>query len=335
MSTKLLLAGDLGATNTKLAFYSVEEGLFQEKHKATFVNKDFNSFDDLLEDYLNRHQQELCGICLGIAGIVDNNKVNITNLGWDINGDVLKDRCDLEGVWLLNDLEALCYAVLHLPDEELEVIRPGNKVENAPIAVIAPGTGLGEGFLIWDGKKYQAISMEGGHTDFGPTNDRQVNLWRYLHKKGIRVSYESVCSGIGIPNLYRFLRDEGYAKEENWLRDEMDQADDLPPVIFNTALDSNKTSALCDMTVDLFVEILAAEAGNLALKTLSMGGIFIGGGIPPRILSWLKKESFLDGIDNKDPHRELIEKIPVKVIKHPTANLIGAAYFGFQELGGE
>lgn len=332
MSTEYLLAGDIGATNTKLAFYSAEKGLFQPIHRTAFENKDYKNFDDMLTDYLEQHQEEFSGICLGIAGPVVNNTVNITNLGWIIDGGELKERYQLQGVWLLNDLKALSYAVLNLPDEQLEVIRSGNQVENAPVAVIAPGTGLGEGFLIWDGNKYQAISTEGSHVDFGPTNDRQEKLLSYLRKKGIRVTYERVCSGIGIPNLYEFLKEEGYAEEEDWLREEIEKSDDLPPVIFNTAVDRSKVSPLCDLTVELFVEILGAEAGNLALKTLSRGGIFIGGGIPPRILSWLKKDSFLRAIDDKDPHHDLISEFPVKVIMNPIANLIGAAFYGLQEM---
>jgi len=333
MSTKFLLAGDLGATNTRLAYYSTDKDLFHPVHETTLENKDYQSFDDLLDNYLGLYQVDFDGICLGIAGPVVKNTVNITNLGWDIDGDDLKKRFKLQGVWLLNDLKALSYGVLNLPDEELEVIRAGNSVETAPIAVIAPGTGLGEGFLIWDSKKYQAVSTEGGHSDFGPTNDMQVKLVKYLHQKGIRASYERVCAGVGIPNLYEFLRDEDYAEEPAWLRDEIEQADDMPPVIFGVALDGTKDCEICKMTVDLFVDILAAEAGNLAIKTLAQGGIFIGGGIPPRILPWLRKEEFLKTIDDKDPHQELMSRIPVKVILNPIANLIGAAFYGLQELG--
>ena len=332
MCVSFLLAGDIGATNTRLAFYSADKGLFLPQYETTHENKNFNSFDGLLETYLKQHQVDFSGICLGIAGPVVNNKVNITNLDWDIDGDDLKHKHNLQGAWLLNDLEALSYAVLNLPDEELEVIRTGTKVDEAPIAVIAPGTGLGEGFLIWDGKKYQAVSSEGGHTDFGPTNDIQENLVKYMHKNGIRASYERVCAGIGIPNLYRFLRDEGYAEEPDWLRDKIARAEDMPPVIFDAAIDGKKDCMICKMTVDLFVEILGAEAGNLALKTLAQGGIFIGGGIPPKILPWLKKETFLNAIDNKDPHQALMSQMPVKVILNPIANLIGAAFYGLQEL---
>jgi glucokinase len=333
MSAKLLLAGDIGATNTKLAFYSADQGLFKPMHETPFENKDYQSFDDLLADYLRKFDLDFSGICLGIAGPVVGNTVDITNLDWFIDGDKLKKNYSLDGVWLLNDLKALSYAVLNLPDKELEVIRQGTPVEKAPVAVIAPGTGLGEGFLVWDGKKYLAVSTEGGHTDFGPVNEIQEKLVRYLHGKGIRVSYERVCAGIGIPNLYDFLKDEGYAAEPDWLREELDQAEDIPPVIFNTALNEDQESELCDLTVELFVDILGQEAGNLALKTLARGGIYVGGGIPPRILPWLKKERFLKAIDSKDPHNALMSEIPVKVIMHPTANLVGAAFFGLQELG--
>lgn len=332
MTVSFLLAGDVGATNTRLAYYSTEKGFLHPIHETAFENKDFKSFDDLLNEFLTVSPVDFSGICLGIAGPIINNSVNVTNLGWNINGDELKQRFNLKGVWLINDLKALSYAVLNLRDEELQVIREGKPVDRAPIAVIAPGTGLGEGFLVWDGKKYQAVSSEGGNADFGPTNDNQEKLLSYLRKKGIRVSYERVCSGLGIPNLYDFLKEEGYAEEPAWLKDEIDQIDDMPPVIFGNALDNEKDCALCKMTVDLFVEILGAEAGNLALKTLAQGGIYIGGGIPPRILPWLKRETFLDAIDNKDPYQNLLSQIPVKVIMNPMANMIGAAFVGLQEL---
>ena len=326
------MAGDIGATNTRLAFYSADKGLFQPQYETIHENKDFKNFDDLLKNFLKQHRVEFNGICLGIAGPVVNNKVKITNLDWDIDGEYLKHKHNLQGVWLLNDLKALSYAVLNLPNENLEIIRKGNKIDEAPIAVIAPGTGLGEGFLIWDGCKYQALSSEGGHTDFGPTNIIQEGLLKYLHQKGIRASYENVCAGLGIPNLYAFLRDEGYSEEPDWLREEIARADDMPPVIFNAAVDEKKDCQICKMTVDLFVEILGAEAGNLVLKTLARGGIYIGGGIPPRITPWLKKADFLKAIDNKEPHQELMAQIPVKVILHPAANLIGAAFYGLQEM---
>lgn len=332
MSKDLLLAGDIGATKSNLAFFSSKEELNNPLAEENLQNKDFDNFEQLIESYLESAKQDFKVICLGIAGPVIDNRVQITNLPWVIDGSVLQERFNLQGAWLLNDLQALSYAVPILPDKDLEIIKQGKPIDRAPIAVIAPGTGLGEAFLTWEGERYQDNSTEGGHTDFGPTNERQVRLLEYLLKSQERVSYENVCSGIGIPNLYRFLRDEGYAPEPDWLGKEISAVDDVTPVIFSTALDKNKDSVLCDMTIDLFVEILGAEAGNLALKTLAKGGIFIGGGLPPRILPWLKKDTFLKAIYNKSPHTELLSQIPVKIILNPKANLIGAAKYGLDAL---
>lgn len=332
MSDRILLAGDIGGTNTRLAYYSTSQGAAQALYERGLKNSDYPSFVDLLGDFLSQDRREFSGICLGIAGPVIGNRVKITNLDWEIDGDDLRDRYGLEGVWLLNDLKALSYAVLQLPETDLAVLREGKPVAEAPIAVIAPGTGLGEGFLVWDGSDYQAVSTEGGHTDFGPANELQDKLAAYLHQKGMRVSYERVCSGIGVPNLYAFLRDEGLAPEPDWLREELESSQDMTPVIFNTALDESRDCQICEMVVDLFVSILGAEAGNLALKTLSRGGIYVGGGIPPRILSWLEKGAFLEAVDNKDPHTALLGSIPVKVILNTAANLIGAAYYGLRAL---
>jgi glucokinase len=332
MSEKIILAGDIGATKSNLSFYSSKGGLNNPIAETTLQNKDFDNFEQLIESIIDPAELNIDGICLGIAGPVVDNQVHITNLPWVIDGNDLQKKYNLQGVWLLNDLEALCYAVPNLLDEEVEVIRLGSEVEGAPIAVIAPGTGLGEGFLTWDGYRYRANSSEGGHTDFGPINDKQIHLLKYMRKNQKRVSYENVCSGIGIPNLYRFLRDEGYAEETDWLEKELKAGDDLTPVIFDTALDETKDNLLCQLTVELFVEILGAEAGNLALKTLSKGCIYIGGGLPPRILPWLKKDGFLQALSSKDPHSELLSKIPVKVILNIQANLIGAADYGLKEL---
>lgn len=332
MGDQTLLVGDIGGTNSRLAFFSSSQGVRQPLHEQVFKNRDYPNFEELLKVYLELHPLQFSGICLGIAGPVLGSTVDITNLGWIIDGEKLQERYQLRGVWLLNDLEALSYAVPQLAAQDLVTLREGQAVDGAPIAVIAPGTGLGEGFLVWDGEEYQAVSTEGGHTDFGPRGEIQIRLVEYLHQHGIRASYEQVCSGIGIPNLYRFLRDEGSAPEPAWLADEIRRAVDPTPLIFESALKGKEDCPLCQMTVDLFVSILAAESGNLALKTLSQAGIFIGGGIPPRILPWLKRDAFLETLDDKDPHQELMSRIPVRVVVSPIPNLIGAAYFGLREL---
>ena len=332
MSEHLLLAGDIGATKSNLAFFSSKEGSNKAIAEDFLENRNFDSFAQLIESFLETSGQNFHGICLGVAGPVLDNKVQITNLPWRIDGNQLREKFRLKGTWLLNDLQALGQAIPFLLEKDLEIINQGRAVENSPIAVIAPGTGLGETFLTWDGKSYQAHSSEGSHTDFGPTNEMQIQLLKYLKKSQDRVTYENVCSGIGIPNLYRFLRDEALADEPEWLKNETEAIDDLTPLIFNIALDESKDSVLCDMTIDLFVEILGAEAGNLALKTLAKGGIYIGGGLPPRIIPWFKKDIFRDAVYNKSPHTELLSHFPLKIILNTKANLLGAAQYGLTKL---
>ncbi len=334
MTERILLAGDLGGTNTRLGFFTADKGLFSPQHLKVFKNRDYKDLDQLLDEYLLEVDLELAGICLGIAGPVADNQVQLTNLNWEISGSGLRDRHDLHGVWLLNDIEALSYSVPILRPEDLAVIRKGLPQAGSPIAVIAPGTGLGEGYLVQVDGLYHAISTEGGHTDFGPTNRQQDDLVRYLHEKGMRISYEKVCSGVGIPNLYNFLLDSGSADETAFIQEKLKGIEDPVPVIFGIGLDEDLGCAICRQVVDLFVDILGAEAGNLAVKTLAKGGVFLGGGIPPRILPRLQNGRFLKAFDNKSPHEGLMAEIPIKVIVNPAANLIGAAHYGFRQLNG-
>jgi glucokinase len=332
MKDEILLAGDIGGTKSNLAFYSSKDGFNNPIAEDTLQNKDYKNFEGLIKNFLEANPQDFVGMCLGIAGPVVENRVQPTHLPWLIDGAILKDKFNLKEVWLLNDLKALSYAIPILPPEDLEILNEGKPVEKAPIAVIAPGTGLGEAFLTWDGKKYQANSSEGGHTDFAPVNERQVQLLLYLLKKQERVSYEDVCSGIGVINLYHFLRDEGYAPEPEWLIEDISGVDDITPIIFEAAQNQDRHSPLCEMAIELFAETLGTEAGNLGLRTMAEGGIYIGGGLPPRILPQLRTEVFLNAVINKPPLTELLAKFPVKVILNPKANLIGAAKYGLDSL---
>jgi glucokinase len=200
--------------------------------------------------------------------------------------------------------------------------------ETGAIAVVAPGTGLGEAFLTWDGSRYVAQPSEGGHADFAPTNPLEVGLLQYLWERYEHVSYERVCSGLGIPNIYAYLRDSGYAAEPAWLAEVLAQAQDPTPIIVNTALDQSQPCELCMGTLDTFVSILGAEAGNMALNTLATGGVYLGGGIPPRILPALERAHFMRSFYNKGRFGEFLARIPVYVIMNPKVALLGAAAFG-------
>jgi glucokinase len=196
---------------------------------------------------------------------------------------------------------------------------------------VAPGTGLGEAYLTWQNDRYCAQPSEGGHADFAPTDVLEVGLLQYLWGRYERVSYERVCSGLGIPNIYAYLKASGYAQEPTWLAERLAQAPDATPVIVNNALDSEECCALCEGTLRTFVSILGAEAGNLALKILATGGVYLGGGIPPRILPALDGPVFLRAFCDKGRFSELMGEIPVYVIKNPQAPLLGAAAYGLEQ----
>jgi glucokinase len=221
-------------------------------------------------------------------------------------------------------------AIPWMDERDLHTLVPGTREPGGTIALIAPGTGLGESYLTWDGNRYHPYGSEGGHSDFAPSNKLEIKLLQFLSKKYKHVSCERVCSGIGIPNIYAFIKDGKYAKEPGWLSDRLAKTEDATPVIATAALDQTKPSKICRLTLDTFVSILGAEAGNLALKVLSTGGVYLGGGIPPRILPALEGERFSKAFLGKGRMKRILKQIPVNVITNRKVALIGAAYFGLE-----
>jgi glucokinase len=243
----------------------------------------------------------------------------------------LASTLGLRRVWLLNDLQATAYAIPHLTGHDLVTINAGEPQEGGAIAVIAPGTGLGEAFLVYTDEGYSAYASEGGHADFGPNDATQLALLGYLFERFDHVGYERVASGIGIPNIYDFFRDTGHAPESPTLAAELAEADDRTPLISRAAQDPDNPDPLAAATLEMFVSILGAEAGNLALKVLSTGGVYLGGGIPPRILAKLKEPGFMQAFTNKGRFGEMLGRMPVYVILIPAA-LIGAASYGLAHM---
>jgi glucokinase len=268
----------------------------------------------------------------GVAGPVVQGRATATNLPWRMEEQHLQRALDLEVVRLLNDLEAIARAVPFLEDQDLHTLHKGEAEPEGTIGVIAPGTGLGEAFLTWDGSRYQAFASEGGHTDFGPVGAFQVGLLQYMEERCEHVSYERLCSGRGLPNIYAYAKDSGYAPEPEWLAAKLveinNHGDDPTPVIVEAALDQERPCELCIKTLQTFVAILGAEAGNLALKMLATGGIYLGGGIPPRILPALKEPSFFKAFRRKGRLSKLLQRVPLHVIMNPKAALLGAACHG-------
>lgn len=332
----MLLAGDIGGTKTLLAVYASSEKFRRPLAERRYASDDYHSLEAILTEFLNETRLPVTHAVFGIAGPVVNGVVETTNLPWIVDEHKLAQVFGLQGVKLLNDLEAVALAVPTLEQEDLAVLNPGRPVPGGTIGVIAPGTGLGEAFLVWDGRQYRAYPSEGGHTDFGPHGELQWELLRYMQqvvgKK--HVSYEHVCSGIGIPNIYRFLLHIGYAEEPEWLAQQLAGAEDLTPIIVQAAHREPDPVPLCRKTLEIFITILGAEAGNLALKVLATSGIYVGGGIPPRILPELRTGRFMEAFTNKGRFRDLMEEIPVHVILNSQAALLGATNYGIHLMGG-
>jgi len=324
----MLLAGDIGGTKTTLAIFSPKTGPGAPVAKATFPSASYSSLEAIVREFLAEVKLTIQRASFGVAGPVVGGQAMITNLPWVIDEGQLQEALGLSSVHLLNDLEAIASAVPVLERSDLHTMNEGQGVSDGAIAVIAPGTGLGEAFLTWDGSRYQAYASEGGHADFAPNNHLEIELLRYLHNRFKRVSYERVCSGMGLPNIYAYLKDSGRAEEPAWLAEELAKADDPTPVIVNGAIGTRRTCELCRATLDVFVSILGAEAGNLALKVLATGGVYLAGGIPPRILSTLDNGRFMEAFRNKGRLSDVVARVPVNVIVAPEVALLGVASHG-------
>ena len=324
----MLIAGDIGATKTLLGLYHPEKGPRQPIAQAEFRSGDFPDLEAVVHKFLGQIKQGPSDGCFDVAGPVLEGQAQLTNLPWTLSEVSLAHNLGLKKVALLNDLKAVAYAVPRLQTDDIHTINPGRKKLQGAMAVIAPGTGLGEAFLIWNGAEYIACSSEGGHADFSPVNDTQTDLWRYLQKKFGHVSYERVCSGQGLPNIYAFLRDSCHISEPPGFAAKLAAAADPTPLIVQAALNEPAQNPLCAATLHIFIEILGAEAGNLALKVLATGGVFLGGGIPKRILPWLEDGRFMKAFRNKGRFTDLVDEIPVHTITSQAA-LLGATFFGF------
>ncbi|MCK4450516.1 MAG: glucokinase [Anaerolineae bacterium] len=326
----MLLAGDIGGTKTNLAVFSPEAGPHAPLAEATFPSGRYPSLETLVREFLSQADLQVERASFGVAGPVVAGRATITNLGWVMDERQLQEALDLSSVRLLNDLDAIAHTVPFLDPADLHTLNAGQPATGRAIAVIAPGTGLGEAFLTWDGSRYRTHASEGGHADFAPTNLFEIGLLRYL-QEGLgfeHVSYERVCSGRGLPNIYAYLRDSGTACEPAWLAEQLAAADDPTPVIVNAAL--ARECELCIATLDAFVSILGAEAGNLALKVVATGGVYLGGGIPPRILPALEQGRFMEAFRRKGRFSDLLARVPVHVILNPKVALLGAACHGLE-----
>ena len=327
-----LLAGDVGATKTILGIYADEKGPREPLAEATFSSSRYPSLAALASAFLAEAKLAVEDACFGVAGPVINGQATISNLPWRVDQAELKKELKLKAVTLINDVEATAQGVPMLKTAELHCLNKGEEIQGGTKAIIAPGTGLGEAFLTWDGARYQAHASEGGQTDFAPTNLLEDDLLQHLRDQWGHVSYEHVCSGMGIPYLYAYLRESGYAEEPVWLAQQLAEADDPTALIVHTGLEQK--ARLCIGVLDLFCSILGAEAGNLALTVMARGGVYVGGGIPPRIIAALEKGPFMEAFCCKGRLSELMTRIPVYVILNPRIALIGAVLKGLELFSG-
>jgi glucokinase len=332
----MLIAGDIGGTKTDLAIFSSEAGPHAPLAESRVHSADYPSLQAIVKEFLLKTKKPVDRACFAVAGPVIGGRVKTTNLPWVIEDTSLAQELNInvKSVRLLNDLEAIARAVPILRPSDVETINTGKPVSKGAIAVIAPGTGLGESFLTWDGSRYLAHSSEGGHSDFAPTDERQIRLLEYMLKLFDHVSFEHVCSGIGIPNIYRYLRDVEHLVEKPEVAKLVEAAGDPSFVIINSALDPTNPSKLCAATIDLFVSILAAEAGNLAVKVLATGGVYLAGGVAVHTLQVIKQPAFLQRFKRKGRFAELMGRIPIHVVVTP-AGLAGAAAFGLETSTGD
>jgi len=319
----VILAGDIGGTNTRLALFAAEEGRLEAAAGATYLSRNYSGLDEIVTQFVNARQVPVTRAGFGVAGPVCDARCQATNLPWVVDARRLAGLLGLDSVVLINDVEANAYGIATLETSDFPVLHEGRLNAQGNAAVISPGTGLGEAGLYWDGSHYLPFATEGGHASFAPNDELQDDLLRYLRRQFGHVSWERVLSGPGLFNIYKWLRDAGRCPEPPWLAAEL-QKGDPPAVISRIALAGR--SELCAKALDLFVTLLGSEAGNFALKLVATGGLYLGGGIAPKILNKLGSAAFREALIGKGRMRPVLEEIPVRVILNDKTALRGAAH---------
>jgi glucokinase len=323
----LVLAGDIGGTKTNLGLFIRGRRRPLLKVIESYSSRRAANLENIIKRFLEKHRISIFSACFGIAGPVVNGRCKTTNLPWDVSEARIKGRFRWERVRLINDLTATAQGIPLLNSRELVYLNKARPRKGQNLGLIAPGTGLGMALLIYQEDRYISVSSEGGHADFSPNNEDEVELWQYLHKRLGHVSLERVLSGPGLLNVYSWLKDSGQYKEPLWLARKIKEMD--PARVIAEAAMNNK-SPLCIKSLNMFVSVLGAVSGNLALTGMTTGGLYLGGGIPPKVLPVLKKGIFMKAFTNKGRFRNYLEKIPVRIILNDKAALLGAAFLAFE-----
>jgi glucokinase len=320
----MILAGDVGGTKVHLALYDFAEGKLSHTRDKQYPAKEYSGLEEIIKEFLGT--EKVTAACFGVPGPVRQGRLRLTNLPWTLDSKELAANLKIEHLFLINDLEANGYGIAELQPDQIYTLSEGDASQIGNRALIAAGTGLGEGLLAWNGRIHVPYPSEGGHTDFGPRTEMQIELLRFLQRKyNGRISYERVVSGMGLTNIYEFLRDGQGMEEPRWLAEKFAAAHDPNSVITEMALSAK--SEICAKALDVMVSIYGAEAGNLALKVLSVGGLYVGGGIAPKILEKLKDGTFIKAFQDKGRLSQLLINMPVRVILESRAALMGAAAY--------
>jgi glucokinase len=318
-----VISGDIGGTKTILAVADVDEARVHVIEERRFASRDFVDFTPLIQEFLSGVKEKPPCACFGVAGPVVEGRSEVTKLPWVLAENELERSLGLHRVRLINDFVAVAYGIEALRPEDLETLNAADPVPGGTVAVLGAGTGLGESIVMQTGGKRLVVASEGGHTDFAPRNDVEIEFLRWMMARYGHVSYDRVLSGPGIADIYTFFRDTGKEKESNELRRALAEADDPKPVIHRFA--NEKNDALCEATLTLFVSVYGAEAGNLALKAVATGGVYVAGGIAPRMIERLKRGEFQHAYEDKGRTADIVRAIPVYAVMNPKVGLLGAA----------
>ena len=319
----MILAGDVGGTKVNLALFDFIDGNLKHARDRQYPAKEYSGLEEIVKEFVI--SEKVTAACFGVPGPVRDGRLRLTNLPWTLDSRELAGDLKIDYVFLINDLQANGYGIAELGSDQIFTLSEGDPRQMGNRTLISAGTGLGESFMIWDGRDYVPYPSEGGHADFAPRNDDEVDLLRFLKQKyNGRISFERVVSGQGLTNCYEFLREVRGVEEPAWLAERM-AAEDPNVVITELALKAK--SEICEKALDMFVSAYGAEAGNLALKILSVGGLYVGGGIAPRILEKLKDGTFMKAFTDKGRLSQLLVNTPVRVILESKTALMGAAAY--------
>ncbi|MFT4112706.1 glucokinase [Silvibacterium sp.] len=322
----MILAGDVGGTKVHLALYEFQQGRLTHVHDEKYPAQQHAGLEEIVREFLTANgSPNVTAACFGVPGPVRGGRLKLTNLPWILDTRELSMHLKIEHLFLINDLEANGYGIPELAADQIFELSAGDSGVVGNRGLVSAGTGLGEAILVWNGKSHTPMASEGGHADFAPRNELEIDLLRYLQKElNGRVSYERVVSGIGLKNVYSFLRDDKKLEEPAWLKERMQQED--PNAVIGELGESGENE-LCTKTLDIFAAVYGAEAGNLALKVLSVGGLYLGGGIAPKIMKKMKDGTFMKAFTDKGRLSDLLVHTPVRIILDSRCALLGAAAF--------